>query len=355
MPDRAHKGRGAIGRVRHRFDTRPVELTAEEHEARAGLAPETVLRPMTAKSIISHNDSPDIPFDRSINPYQGCEHGCVYCYARPSHAYLDLSPGLDFETQIFYKPNAVERLLAAWEKPGYDCQPITLGANTDPYQPAERRLELTRGLLRTFLEHRHPVSLISKGVLMRRDLDLLSELARQNLCSVAISLPTMDDALKRRLEPRVPAAASRLGLIAELSAAGVPCSVLLAPVIPTINDGEIEKILGAAAAAGATRAGWILLRLPHELRRIFSDWLDNHFPQRAEHVLSLLRQAHGGREYDSRFGLRQTGRGAYAEMIGKRFDAACRRFGLAAGGTPRTLDCSRFRPPGPRQMSLLES
>ncbi len=355
MPDRAHKGRGAIGRVRHRFDTRPVELTAEEREARAGLAPETVLRPMTAKSIISHNDSPDIPFDRSINPYQGCEHGCVYCYARPSHAYLDLSPGLDFETQIFYKPNAVERLLAAWEKPGYDCQPITLGANTDPYQPAERRLELTRGLLRTFLEHRHPVSLISKGILMRRDLDLLSELARQNLCSVAISLPTMDDALKRRLEPRVPAAASRLGLIAELSAAGVPCSVLLAPVIPTINDGEIEKILGAAAAAGATRAGWILLRLPHELRRIFSDWLDNHFPQRAEHVLSLLRQAHGGREYDSRFGLRQTGRGAYAEMIGKRFDAACRRFGLAAGSTTRTLDRSRFRPPGPRQMSLLES
>ena len=351
---RARKGRGAVGRVRHRFEHRQVDLSDAEAQARDDVAPETVLRPMAAKTILSHNDSPDIPFDVSINPYQGCEHGCVYCYARPSHAYLDLSPGLDFETQIFYKPNAVERLLAAWERPGYECRTITIGANTDPYQPAERRLELTRALLRAFLEHRHPVSLISKGTLMRRDLDLLGALARQNLCSVAVSLPTLDDDLKRRMEPRVPAASSRLKLIAELRAAGVPCSVLLAPVIPAINDCEIEHILEQAALAGASRAAFILLRLPHEVREIFSDWLDAHFPQRAAHVMSLMRQAHGGREYDSRFGLRQTGRGPYARMIGQRFAAACRRFSLATGGPPEALDCTRFRPPGPRQMSLLD-
>jgi len=308
---------------------------------------------MAARSIVSHNDSPDIPFERSINPYRGCEHGCVYCYARPSHAYLDLSPGLDFETRIFYKPNAVERLLAAWEKPGYACAPITIGANTDPYQPAEKRLRLTRGLLEAFLEHRHPVSLITKGTLMRRDLDLLAALAAERLCSVAVSLPTLDPGLKRILEPRVPAAPARLRLIRELADAGVPVSVMLAPVIPAINDHEIEDVLEAAAAAGASRAAWILLRLPHEVRQIFADWLDTHFPERAGHVLSLMRQAHGGNEYDSRFGVRQTGRGPYATMIGQRFRAACGRFGLGTGPAPGALDCSCFQKPGPRQVDWL--
>ena len=353
MPGIAHKGRGAIGRPDHRFERRPVELTGAERAAADACAPETVLRPMTARSIVSHNDSPDIPFDRSINPYQGCEHGCVYCYARPSHSYLDLSPGLDFETRIFYKPNAVERLLACWEKPSYTCQPITIGANTDPYQPAEKRLRLTRALLATFLEHRHPVSLITKGTLLGRDLDLLRELAARRLVSVAVSVPTLDDRLKRILEPRVPAAAARLALVGDLRDAGVPVTVLIAPVIPAISDDGIERILERAAAAGAGRAAWILLRLPHEVRELFRDWLAVHYPQRAEHVMSLLRQAHGGREYDSRFGLRQTGRGAWADMLGQRFNAACRRLGLATGGAAPPLDCTQFRRPGPQQLDLL--
>lgn len=353
MAATGHKGRGAASRTRHRFERRPVELDGEELNEAGCIAPETVLTPMPAKRILSHNRSPDIPFDHSLNPYQGCEHGCVYCYARPSHSYLDLSPGLDFETRIFYKPNAAERLLAEWEKPGYVCEPITIGANTDPYQPAERRLELTRRLLETFLEHRHPVNLISKGTLMRRDLDLLAELAAQRLCSVAISVPTMDDALKRVLEPRVPAAANRFRLLRELADAGVPTSLLLAPVIPQVNDREIEGILERAAAAGVKRAAWILLRLPHELKAIFAEWLDNHMPERAAHVMSLVRQASGGRDYDSRFGYRQSGTGPYAGMIAQRFLKACRRHGIETGRYRDDLDCSRFSPPGPRQLSLV--
>lgn len=348
----AHKGRGAVGNTRHRFDSRPVESTEEEAWDAAQTAPQTVLRPMQARSIISYNESPDIPFDRSINPYLGCEHGCVYCYARPSHSYLDLSPGLDFETQIFYKPNATERLLAEWEKPAYTCVPITIGANTDPYQPVEREQRLTRQLLETFLRHRHPVSLISKGTLMRRDLDLLRELAADNLCSVAISIPTMNNDLKRIMEPRVPAATARLRLIEELSAAGVPCTLLMAPVIPAVNDREIETIVARAADSGVQRAAWILLRLPHELRSIFADWLDEHLPDRAQHVLSLLRQAHGGQDYDSRFGIRQTGRGPLATMLSQRFGAACRRAGIVYGENLQELDCSLFQKPGAAQFDL---
>ncbi|MDZ7645049.1 MAG: PA0069 family radical SAM protein [Woeseiaceae bacterium] len=347
-----HKGRGAIGRNRSRFETRPVELLAAEADAAGRVAPVTRLTAMRARRIVSRNTSPDVPFSRSINPYQGCEHGCVYCYARPSHGYLDLSPGLDFETRIFYKPNAVERLIEEWQRPGYVCEPITIGANTDPYQPAERRLGLTRRLLAAFLEHRHPVSLITKGSLMHRDLDLLAELARDNLCSVAVSIPTLDNALKRTLEPRVPSAASRLALLESLAGAGVPCGVLVAPVIPAVNDRELERIVELAAAHGARHAAWILLRLPHEVRQIFADWLAVHLPERAVHVMSLLRQAHGGREYDSRFGVRQRGRGAYAAMLGQRFRAACRRHGLATEARGEPLATGLFRPPGPRQMTL---
>jgi len=307
---------------------------------------------MRAGRIISTNNSPDVPFDRSINPYQGCEHGCVYCYARPSHSYLDLSPGLDFETQIFYKPNAVAKLLEAWEKPGYDCKPITLGANTDPYQPAERRLALTRDLLAVFLQHRHPVSIITKGALIRRDIDLLAELAASGLCSVAISLPTLDPELKRIMEPRVPSATSRLKAIAALSAAGIPTSVLVAPLIPAINDHELERILQSAASAGARESRYIFLRLPHELKVIFAEWLSVHFPDRAARVTSLIRQAGGGREYDSRFGLRQTGRGPYAEMLASRFAAASRRHGLQTHARKETLDCGQFLKPGQQQLGL---
>jgi DNA repair photolyase len=319
---------------------------------RAEQAPETVIRAMPASRIISRNDSPDVPFDLSINPYQGCEHGCVYCYARPSHSYLDLSPGLDFETQIFYKPNAAAKLLEAWEKPGYVCKPITIGSNTDPYQPAEKELELTRELLKLFLKHRHPVNIITKGSPICRDIDLLSELADSGLVSVAVSLPTMDAGLKRIMEPRVPSAAARLGAITELANAGIPTSVLVAPIIPAINDDEIEHILKTAAAAGACRAHYIFLRLPHELKVLFADWLRTHFPHRADRVTSLIRQASGGRDYDSRMGVRQTGRGPYAEMLATRFNAASRRYGLDTDSYQHSLDCNKFFSPGQQQLGL---
>ena len=344
-----HKGRGALSRTAGRFETRSIEATEPPDD----VAPETVLTAMEARRIISSNDSPDVPFERSINPYMGCEHGCIYCYARPSHSYLDLSPGIDFETRIFYKPNAVKALLAEWQKPGYVCKPITIGANTDPYQPAEKKLELTRQLLHQFLAHRHPVSLISKSGLMRRDLDLLAELARLKLCSVAISVPTADNALKRRLEPRVPSADVRFRLIEALSSHGVPTSLLMAPIIPAVNDREIEDIVSRAAAAGARRASYVLLRLPFELKQIFSEWLEGHMPDRASHVMSLVRQASGGKEYDNRFGIRQSGSGAYADMIAQRFRVACTKSGLPNQRSLDELDCSSFEPPGQRQMTMV--
>lgn len=352
MATRAHKGRGAVSAPVGRFEQRAVELDAEFAHELAQVAPQTNLRAMRAGRIISTNASPDVPFDQSINPYQGCEHGCVYCYARPTHSYLGLSPGLDFETEIFYKPNAAAQLLSTWEKPGYACKPITIGANTDPYQPAEKSLEITRQLLELFLEHRHPVTLITKSHLVGRDLDLLTELAALNLCSVAISVPTMNDELKRVMEPRVPSAASRLRALRELSGNGVPTSALIAPVVPAINDAEIETILGAVADAGAEQARYILVRLPHELLDIFSAWLEQHFPDRKERVLSLVRQAGGGRAYDSRFGVRQTGRGPYADMLGKRFQTTCRKLGLQAESYQHALDCTRFLRPGQHQLGL---
>ena len=352
MSARPHKGRGAVSRRDGRFATRPVEFEDEEAARRDAMAPETVLKAMQAGSIISHNRSPDVPFDRSINPYQGCEHGCIYCYARPSHSYLDLSPGLDFETKIFYKPNAASRLLEEWEKPGYECKPITIGANTDPYQPAEKSLQVTRQLLELFDAHGHPVNLITKGKLIVRDIDLLESLASRGLCSVAVSLTTLDDSLKRIMEPRVPSAESRLEVIRQLSGRGVPVSVLMAPLIPAINDAEIESVLEAVAAAGAGNAHYIFLRLPHEVADLFSEWLQAHFPDRADHVMSLVRQASGGRDYDNRFGVRQTGRGAYADMLGKRFKAACRRFGLVPDRYQKGLDCNQFVRPGQQQLGL---
>lgn len=352
MSPQAHKGRGAVSRIAGRFEKTLVELSDEELSAREAQAPRTELRAMRVGRIISTNTSPDVHFDRSINPYQGCEHGCVYCYARPSHSYLGLSPGLDFETKIFYKPNAVERLIEAWEKPKYECRPITIGANTDPYQPAERKLGITRSLLNAFLEHRHPVSLISKGGLMSRDLDLLQDLASKNLCSVAISVPTMDRSLKRLLEPRAPSAEIRMRLIEELTGAGVPTTLLMAPIIPAVNDREIENIVEQAASRGVIYASYIFLRLPHEVRDIFVEWLQTHMPDRAGHVMSLVRQASGGKDYDNRFGIRQRGRGPYAEMISRRFKAACRKHGLGAGLYQAKLDRSQFRRPGQKQMAL---
>jgi DNA repair photolyase len=349
MTSNPHKGRGAVSRLSGRFAKRIVEPTGE---ARPTSAPETVLRAMPVKTIISRNESPDVPFDRSINPYMGCEHGCVYCYARPSHSYLDLSPGLDFESRIFYKPDAVAVLKRAWESPSYVCRPIAIGANTDPYQPAEKQLGITRQLLEAFLEHRHPVSLITKSGLMSRDLPLLAKLAKLKLVSVAISVPTMNAALKRILEPRVPAASVRFRLMSDLAAAGVPVSLLLAPIIPAVNDAEIETIVARAASHGASGAAWILLRLPHELKQIFREWLATHMPDRASHVMSLLRQAAGGRDYEHRFGARQRGRGPYADMIQARFRTSCSRHGLEQQRGQQALDCGRFRAPGQQQMAL---
>lgn len=347
-----HKGRGAVSSPDGRFSTQTTELDADEANQRSGSAPETVLRAMQAGRIVSSNNSPDVPFKRSINPYQGCEHGCVYCYARPSHSYLDLSPGLDFETQIFYKPNAATRLQEEWQKPGYECEPITIGANTDPYQPAEKSLQITRQLLQLFSEYRHPVNIITKSHLICRDIDLLSDLASDGLCSVAISIPTMNDNLKRIMEPRVPAAASRLNAIKELSDAGIEVSVLIAPIIPAINDDEIETILEAIANAGATRAHYIFLRLPHELKEIFEEWLQAHYPDRADRVLSLIKQASGGKAYDHRFGKRQSGQGPYADMLAARFARACREFALEPDSYQQRLDCNSFLHPAKRQLGL---
>ena len=352
MPARHHKGRGAVSDKEGRFAARPVEFDAVEAHERSLRAPDTQLRAMRSRRIISSNASPDVPFDRSINPYQGCEHGCIYCYARPSHSYLDLSPGLDFETRIFYKPDAAARLAEEWEKASYECRPITIGANTDPYQPAERTTRVTRELLELFLAHSHPVSIITKGTMITRDLDLLGELAGRKLCSVAISLPTMKADLKRVMEPRVPSAGARLKTIEQLTAAGIPVSVLLAPVIPALNDDEIERVLEASANAGAGAAAYIFLRLPNEVKEIFTEWLQLHFPDRAARVIALVRESSGGRDYDSRFGIRQTGRGPYADMLGKRFRTACKRFGLETGGREPALDCSRFDRPGQRQLGL---
>ncbi len=347
-----HKGRGAVSDLDGRFVTRPVDLDPEEAHARAEQSPETELKAMRAGRIIATNASPDIPFNRSINPYQGCEHGCIYCYARPSHSYLDLSPGIDFETKIFYKPNAAERLIKEWEKPGYVCEPITIGANTDPYQPAERETHVTRDLVELFVRHKHPLNIITKSNLILRDLDLYETLAADKLCSVAISLPTLSNDLKRIMEPRVPSAEARLKTIEALASRGIPTSVLVAPLIPAINDPEIEAILEAVASAGAAQAHYIFLRLPHEVAPLFVEWLETHFPDRAGHVMSLVRQASGGKDYDPRFGVRQRGRGPYAELLGKRFRVACRKFGLGGRGAVKPLRCELFEPPGQRQLGL---
>jgi DNA repair photolyase len=311
----------------------------------------TEIRPELARTIISRNDSPDIPFEQSINPYRGCEHGCIYCYARPSHAYVDLSPGIDFETRLFYKADAARLLRDELAQPRYQCRPIMLGANTDPYQPVEKRLCVTREILTVLAATRHPVSIITKGTLVLRDLDLLRELAALNLVRVAVSLTTLDAGLKRTLEPRTASPQSRLRVIAELAAAGVPVSVMAAPMIPAVNDAELERILEAAAAAGATRAGYVLLRLPHEVKDLFRAWLAQHLPQRAAHVMSLVQQARGGHDNDARFGQRMRGTGPWAALLRARFELACRRLALNTGRELQ-LDTGQFRPP--RGSSQLE-
>jgi DNA repair photolyase len=305
-----------------------------------------------AKSALSYNESPDLGFDRSINPYRGCEHGCVYCYARPSHAYLGLSPGLDFETRLMFKPDIAGLLEKELRKPGYQPRPIALGANTDPYQPVERQLGLTRAVLEVLDRFSHPVTIVTKSAGVLRDTDILQRLASRNLVRVCLSVTTLDPGLARIMEPRAATPARRLQAIRELTAAGVPTAILAAPMIPAVNDMELEKLLEQGAAAGATSAGYVLLRLPLEIKQIFEEWLARHMPDRAARVLSLIRQTRGGALYDSRFGQRQTGSGPYAELLARRFAVAIRRLGLEKrGGGAGALDCARFAVPG-AQMSL---
>ncbi len=306
-----------------------------------------------ARSIVSHNSSPDVPFERSINPIAGCEHGCVYCYARPSHAYRDLSPGLDFETELFYKPEAARLLRETFDKPGYTPQTIVIGANTDPYQPAERTLRLTRELLQVFLDYRHPVGLITKGAGILRDLDLLGKLAEHDLLKVMVSVTSLRPALKRQLEPRTASPAQRLKIIRTLSQAGIATGSLIAPIIPFLNDDELEAMVSAVAEAGATEVGYVMLRLPHELTEIFSTWLDEHYPQRRDRVLNAVRQMRGGKLYDADFSQRMRGQGAYAQLIQQRFELARRKAGLSArGNAARRIDL--FRVPGRPQQQGFE-
>ncbi|TGN40649.1 PA0069 family radical SAM protein [Marinobacter confluentis] len=303
------------------------------------------------KSIISRNQSPDVPFDQSINPYRGCEHACVYCFARPTHAYWDMSPGLDFETRLIAKPNAAQKLRETLDKPGYQPKPIALGVNTDAYQPIEKQRRITREVLEVLAEYQHPVSIITKGALILRDLDLLSDMASQGLCSVRVSLTTLDNTLKAKMEPRTAAPVTRLKIIRELSAAGVPTGIVLGPVIPFINDHELEKILVAAAEAGASRASWIMLRLPHELDELFRDWLQRHFPDRAERVMGRIQDLRGGKSYDSTFGRRMTGTGPYSDLIRQRFSKKANSLSLALHEA-EPLRTDRFRRPGGQQIAL---
>jgi DNA repair photolyase len=342
------RGRGAASNPGGRFEHTRLEAADDgwgclDDPPRGA---DTVLIADRPRRAITRNTSPDVPFDQSVNPYQGCEHGCIYCFARPSHGYWNLGAGLDFETRIFHKPGLARLLERELAAPGYRCKPINLGANTDPYQPAEREQRTTRELLEVLLAHRHPVTIVTKGTLVLRDLDLLAELADRRLCSVAVSLTTLDDELKRLLEPRAAAPRARLRVISELVAAGVPVTALLAPMIPALNDHELERLVEAAAGAGARAAAFMPVRLPHELAALFEQWLREHFPQRADRVLNLVRDMRGGGLNDPRFGHRMRGEGPYAALLAARFAAACRRHGLGERRPP-DLDCSQFvRDPG---------
>ncbi|HEY4137216.1 MAG TPA: PA0069 family radical SAM protein [Casimicrobiaceae bacterium] len=339
------KGRGATFNPENRFRREGREAFDDGWEVDdEPLAPQkTIVAIQKSRTIIARNDSPDIPFTQSINPYQGCEHGCIYCYARPSHAYLDLSPGLDFETKLFAKPNAAELLRTELSRPGYVCDPIALGSNTDPYQPIEREWKVTRSILEVLTECQHPFSIVTKSARVERDIDLIAPMAAKNMARVFVSVTTLDHELARTLEPRASAPRRRLQAIKALSDAGIPVGVLVAPVIPQLNDRDLEAILDAATANGARHAGWILLRLPREVAPLFRKWLDAHYPLRAAHVMSIIHDLRGGRDNDPRFGSRMRGSGEYAALIERRFALAVNRLGLNRERTP--MDTTRFKAP----------
>ena len=338
------KGRGATSNKNGRFEALVREATDDGWGlADQPLAPlKTRVEIDASKTIVSHNDSPDIPFTSSINPYRGCEHGCVYCFARPTHTYLGLSAGLDFESRLFYKPNAAEQLRTYLAKRGYQCDPITLGANTDPYQPIERKFRITRSVLQVLHDTNHPLSIVTKNSLIERDLDLLGPMAEKGLAQVFISVTTLDAELARRMEPRTSSPQRRLKTIRNLSDAGVPINVLMAPIIPFLNDQEIETVLKAVRDAGARNAGYSMLRLPLEIEDLFTDWLSSHYPLKKERILNRIRDVHGGKIYDSTYGVRQRGQGEFARLTSQRFKLASRRLGFA---DVEALDRSQFVPP----------
>lgn len=351
------KNRGAFSNPEGRFEKETREEFDDgwdSYQDEEELPPlETILLRDAAKSVITTNDSPDISFEQSINPYRGCEHGCIYCYARPSHAYMNLSSGLDFETKIFYKDNAAQILEKELSKPRYICKTIVLGANTDPYQPVESKLKVTRSILEVLNRFNHPVAIITKSSLIERDLDILSAMAQRRLASLAVSVTTLSNQLKLILEPRTATPKARLNVMKKFSAAGVPVRVMAAPMIPLINDMELEKILKAASEAGALYAGYTFIRLPYEVKDLFKEWLHQHFPDRAEHVMSIIKQMRGGKEYDSTFGKRMRGEGEFAQLLNQRYHLACKKFNL--NQKPSTeLDTTSFNNGKLKQMSLFD-
>jgi len=345
----AVRGRGTGQNPAIRFDRESREAFDDGWDLEEdNPPPQTTLIRDASRTIIARNDSPDIGFDRSINPYRGCEHGCIYCFARPTHAYLGYSPGLDFETKIVFKPEAARLLEKELSRPGYKPETIVLGSNTDPYQPVERTLNLTRAILEVLARFNHPVSIVTKSAGVLRDADILGRMAAKNLARVYLSVTTLNPALARAMEPRAASPARRLAAVTGLHAAGIPAGVLASPMIPGLNDSELETILEAAAKAGATSAGSQLLRLPHELGALFTDWLNVHIPDRAAHVLSLIRQSRAGRLNDSSFHGRFAGTGPYAELLAKRFARAARQFGLSVDPPP--LDTTKFAVPAAQKV-----
>jgi len=351
VPDRARKGRGAVSNRVGRFE--PHERKAVDDGWNAACDPEDDLPPLrttvaidATRTIIARNQSPDIPFDQSINPYRGCEHGCVYCFARPTHAFLGLSPGLDFETKLLMKPDAAALLDKELRHPNYKPKVIALGTNTDPYQPLERTQRITRSILEVLSAFNHPVGIVTKSALIVRDIDILAPMAAKRLAHAYVSVTTLDSGLARKMEPRASTPAKRLEAIRQLAAAGIPTGVMAAPMIPALNDHELEKILETAAAAGATSAGYVMLRLPLEIRDLFIEWLDTHAPGKTKHVLELIRSARGGeRLYESTFGERMRGTGPYAELLSKRFKLARQRLNLDGYRERWEFDFSLFQPP----------
>jgi DNA repair photolyase len=347
------RGRGTLSNASGRYE--PVARIAFDDgwQSLDELPPfKTEVQADATRKVITRNESPDISFDRSINPYRGCEHGCVYCFARPTHAYLGLSPGLDFETKLFMKPDAPQLLERELSAASYSPRTIAIGTNTDPYQPIEKKYEIMRSILQVLERAGHPVGIVTKSALVTRDIDILSRMAERNLAKVAISVTTLDPTLARTMEPRAAAPARRLEALRQLSEAGIPTTVMVAPVIPAINDADIERILDAASLAGVRGAGYVMLRLPLEVRDLFKEWLMANYPDRFRHVMKLVREMRGGKDYDSTWGKRQTGEGPYAWLVGRRFEAACERLGLNKNKSRLTTEHFQKPMKGTEQLSL---